>query len=344
MHKILSEYKLDAFLVLDRTNASYLSNTTIPECAVVLTKQKDFFFTDPRFQEDAKDQVRGFRTVIAKNDFYPLLKQALKKVKTVGFESEHLSYSNYLELKKQLPGVKLVPIKGAVETKRIIKNKQEIKTIRRSVKISKKVFKHIQKTIKPGLTEREICAEIERKMKQEGAHAPAFDTIVASGPNSSRPHAAVTNRKIKRSDIVLVDFGADFNGYNSDLTRVVFLGKISTLFRQIYSIVLEAQEKAISRVKPGVKISEIDKIARETIAKRGYGKYFLHATGHGIGRQVHERPNISLKNQDLLKPGMIFTVEPAIYFPGKFGIRIEDMVLVTGKHCEVLTDDIDKSI
>jgi len=192
------------------------------------------------------------------------------------------------------------------------------------------------------MKEVEIVAELERFMRYAGARAEAFDLIVASGPNSSQPHHLSGNRKLRNNEPVLIDLGVEYEGYKSDLTRVFFLGKINILARKAYKAVLEAQDLAIKMVKPGVKLAEIDKVARDYLAKNGYAGRFGHNLGHGFGLEVHEEPRIGPHSQGLTEPGMVFTVEPGVYLPGKFGIRIEDMVLVTGKGCEVLSGSLHK--
>jgi Xaa-Pro aminopeptidase len=193
------------------------------------------------------------------------------------------------------------------------------------------------KEIKGGVSEKELAARIDFLLMRNGADRPAFETIAASGPNASMPHARPTSKKIRVSEPLILDFGARFNGYNSDLTRTYFVGKISVYFRLIYNIVRTAQAKAIEKVKPGTKISQVDLAARSYITEKGFGKYFGHGTGHSIGLEVHELPSINSKNHHLLKEGMVFTVEPAIYIPGWGGVRTEDVVVVTSKGYKVLT-------
>ncbi len=201
---------------------------------------------------------------------------------------------------------------------------------------------YIKQFLVPGVKEVEIVAELERFIRYQGARASAFDIIVASGPNSSYPHHLSGERKFKDNEPVLIDLGVDYQGYKSDLTRVFFLGKINVLARKVYDIVLKAQELAIRRIRPGAEMAEIDRVARAYIAKKGYAKNFTHNLGHGFGLEVHEDPRISGNEASAVKPQMTFTVEPGIYLPGKFGIRIEDMILVTSKGCEVLSGSINK--
>ena len=208
--------------------------------------------------------------------------------------------------------------------------------IKKAVSITRKTFKYLEGILKQGISERELAIELDYFLKRSGARKGAYDIIVASGINSSLPHAPVTNKRLMLHEPVLVDMGVDYEGYISDLTRVFFLGKMDAIATKIYKIVFEAQRRAINKIKPGIKISSIDKAAREYIEKKGYGKFFGHAVGHGVGMEVHEKPHVSMRNDKELMPGMVFTVEPAIYLPKWGGVRIEDMAIVTEKGCEVL--------
>ncbi|MDP2044546.1 MAG: M24 family metallopeptidase, partial [Candidatus Omnitrophota bacterium] len=236
----------------------------------------------------------------------------------------------------------LIPTHSIIEDKRQVKDAQEIAKLRRATRITASALEHIQKFLVPGIKEVEVVAELERFIRYHGARASAFDIIVASGRNSSQPHHLSGESRLSDNQPVLIDLGVDFQGYKSDLTRVFFLGKIKVLVSKVYAIVLKAQEQAIKRIRPGAEMAEIDRVAREYIASKGYAKYFTHNLGHGFGLEVHEDPRISRNEASSLKPGMTFTVEPGIYLPGKFGIRIEDMVLVTRKGCEVLSGAINK--
>jgi Xaa-Pro aminopeptidase len=225
---------------------------------------------------------------------------------------------------------------------RAIKRADEIAKIRKALKITALAIEFIRDFIRPGVKELEIAAELERFVRYQGAIGAAFDIIVASGANSCHPHHLPTSKRLADNDVVLIDLGVDYLGYKSDLTRVFFLGKINGLARRIYDLVLKSQEKAIKKIRPGVGADLIDAASRKYIDTKGYGKYFVHSLGHGVGINIHEDPCIASKSDDILREGMVFTVEPAVYLPGKFGIRIEDMVLVTKKGCEVLSGSINK--
>jgi Xaa-Pro aminopeptidase len=265
-------------------------------------------------------------------------------LKKLGFESKSLSYAEFKSIKIELAsGIDFISTFDLVESLREIKSKPEIARIRKAVKINIEALELARKIIKPGLTEKELAIKLENFIKAKNVDL-AFDTIVASGPNSAMPHAPITNRKLKLNESVLIDIGVVFQGYRSDLTRVCFLGKIPLYFRKIYDSVRASQEAAIKKISPGKRISDIDKIARNFLNQRKLGEFFGHSLGHGVGRETHENPLVSSKNKARLRENMVFTVEPAVYLKGKFGIRIEDMVLVKRNNCEVLSGALDKSI
>ena len=226
--------------------------------------------------------------------------------------------------------------KNIIENLRAVKDLREIEAIKRSVNVTRDVLKKVTGKIRPGISEQSISDSIECEFIKRGARI-AFETITACGRNCSKPHAHATKDRIASNDVVMLDMGCRLDLYNSDITRMVFIGKVKDKIKEIYGIVRAAQSAAIEKIKPGVKISEIDLAGRGYIARKGYSKFFGHSLGHGIGMDVHEEPSISKKNDNILKSGMVFTIEPAIYLPKLGGVRIEDMVLVTDKGCEVLT-------
>ncbi|MBL7152013.1 MAG: aminopeptidase P family protein, partial [Candidatus Omnitrophica bacterium] len=258
-------------------------------------------------------------------------------LKRIGFEQRILPYAEYKEIKRHLGRrAQLFPVHGFIEDLRQLKEPREVKMIKEAVRITVAAFRHIEKRIVAGKREIEIAAELEHYMRYHGAAGSAFEIIVASGANSAFPHHASGQKKLVKGEAVLIDIGVDYQGYKSDLTRVFFLGKINLLARKIYDIVLCAQQAAIAVIRPGCPISKIDRAARSYITQKGFGPNFSHNLGHGVGLEVHEAPQICAKEANTLKPGMVFTVEPAIYLPGDFGIRIEDMVIVTDKGCGIL--------
>ncbi len=336
---------LDGLLVKKDENIRYLSGYNAQDSArLIITHRRNVLVTDARFKEAAEKKAREFDLKITDRSLYNALKEALKKekVKSLGFESDHTCYTSYFGLKTNLKKTTLLPTRWLIESLRAVKDDGEISLIKKAVSITQKACLHAKKTIKPAMTGSDLAAAIDNKMRLNGALSPAFRTIVAQNPYSSHPHAEPTEKAFGKNSAVVVDTGAVYKWYNSDLTRMLFLGTISTKFKHIYNILKAAQQKAIDIIAPGIKISAIDRAARQYIASKGYGSNFLHGLGHGIGLEIHEGPNISSTSKRVLLPGMVFTVEPGIYIPGWGGLRVEDMVLVTKNGCEVLTNDIPK--
>jgi len=345
LKKILRSKKVDAFLVNKKENVSYLCGCEIEDSELLITsKDRDFVITDARFKERAEEELSDFDLSLVDSSSYANISNIVKKggIRSLGFESDWLAHSTYSGLRKYLKKTDLIPARGLVESQRILKDHDEITLIKKSVDITKKAFIYAKKIISPKLSGEKLASLIDNFMRGLGASRSSFQTIAAQNPYSSHPHGPSTIKPFGRNCAVLIDFGAVFKRYNSDLTRVVFLGRITTKFKHIYSILKKAQGLALKKVRPGVKISEIDRAARQYIASKGLKKYFLHSLGHGIGLETHESPRISVKNKGVLKTGMVFTIEPGIYIEGWGGLRIEDMALVTKNGCEVLTDDIPK--
>lgn len=336
----ISRLKLDAILISSNANMAYLSNFR-GEGELLITPTKKILFTDFRFTEQATKVAKSFQ-IYKRNKSHSKQKNIVDlarklKIKRLGFEATGLSYQAYCSLKKSLSFLKVIPTINIIEQIRSIKNSQEIKLIKKATFIAVKTMSYAKRIIKPGKQEIEIAQKIEQFIQAQGCEEKAFNIIVASGANSSMPHAIPSRRTIKNNQPVLVDLGCRFCGYNSDLTRTWFLGKISAQFRRIHDIVSLAQQMAIAAIKPGVVIAEIDNIAREHIIKEGFGPSFEHALGHSIGREVHEHPSVSSQNHEVLRENMVLTIEPGIYLPGWGGVRVEDMVLVTKKGSKVLT-------
>jgi len=336
---------LDAFLVTKEVNVSYVTGLPIADSYLFLCKNKNIILTDFRYALEAK-KLKNFTFRRIDASFSGILRDLVAdlKLKKIGFEGGALPYNAYLTMKKALKNITLVGDKGFIEEIRAVKEKHELQMLREAIRISRLTFRYVKNILKTGISERELAKKIDICIRNHGGDDTAFPTIVASGPNAAQPHAVATNRKLRRHEPIVVDLGVRVNGYNSDLTRTFYLGKISPKYYRIYNVIYGAQKHAIARVKPGRAISEIDEAARKIINEAGFGKYFGHALGHGIGREIHEYPKISKAVKSKLTPGMVFTIEPGVYIPGWGGIRIEDMVLVTKNSCKVLTDDIGKTI
>jgi len=251
--------------------------------------------------------------------------------------------AEHRRIEEGLPSKKLVAIEGLVEGIRLVKDPEEVSCIRLAVELARRGFAAVQEFIRPGVSEAEIALELEYQLKKMGSEGNAFDTIVASGERGAMPHGSASDRKLKGAELVTIDFGACAGGYYSDTTRTVPVGEPTSKQCEVYRVVLEANRAGIRAVRPGVQASEIDRASRAVVEAGGYGEFFGHGTGHGVGLEVHEGPRIAVGVDTEIREGMVFTIEPGVYVPGWGGVRIEDMVLVTGDGCEVLTESIPKA-
>lgn len=339
---LLKDKSFDAFLVRKKQNIAYLTNTKGEDALLFVSTKKNFLITDSRYKEEYAKSIKNCQLVILKDkSIYASLGDICKKIglKRIGFESNSFSYLEYAVLKKELKNKKLIPFRGAVENLRMIKENGEIEHIKKACKDGCGIMNYAIKSLKPGLSEKYVKLGVEEYIIKKGLKRADFDIIVASGKNASMPHASASDKKTRIGEMVVIDLGAMDYGYNSDLTRTVFLGKINRKFLYAHDTVKEAQKRAIEKIKPGIQLKYIDSISREYIRIKGFGQYFLHSLGHGIGLETHEKPAVSSNSDIILKKNMVITVEPGIYIPGWGGVRIEDVVLVTEKGCEVLTKD-----
>jgi len=342
--KCFRRAEIDAFWVSSVANVTYLSGFTGEESFLFVSPKKTFLVTDSRYAEQAQREVAQIDVVLrGGRSLAEILKDlaASQGVYRIGFESASVSYAFYRELTSQVDAERLKPLTALVEELRVKKDTSEIQKIRKSAKIAVDGFRYIKEVATPGMTEKELQGRLEYYTKTKGSEKPAFDLIIASGARSSMPHCKTGDFKVQNNAVLLVDMGTVYQGYHSDLTRPVFLGKMPNLHRKIRDIVRDAQLAGIRKVAPGVAARDVDAASRSFIEKKGYGRYFGHGTGHGVGLEVHEAPTISPRSRAILRPGMVITIEPGIYLPGRFGIRIEDMVLVTARGHEVLTAGLD---
>jgi Xaa-Pro aminopeptidase len=331
--------RLDSFLVTNQTNVSYLSGFRGHDAVILFAKGKRYFITDSRYIEEAREDIKGFYIELVRESTYGTLGELARamRLKRTGFESMNLPFGVVERLKEVLHNRSaLRPFRGVIEGLRSIKDTAEIELIKRSIQLARGVLVDCIKKVKPGAYEDQLAGFIGQEFNRKGAYL-AFDPIVASGAHSSKPHARPRRRRIRPNSSVMIDVGCCLDGYNSDITKTLCVGKPPARFRKIYDIVKRAQALAIERIAPGKRASEVDFAARSYICKKGFGRNFGHSLGHGVGMSVHEEPSISKMSKAVLKTGMVFTVEPAIYIPGFGGIRIEDMVLVTDKGCEILS-------
>lgn len=335
----LAERKLDALLVSFGANLRYLSGFTGSNGTLLLTPDRAILFTDPRYTIQAS-QESSCHVRIAKGPLLLDVVAGLKRLKpkTIGYEPAHTTTEVFEGLKSRLPlGASLVAITGWVEELRMVKSPGEMERIRRSVETNSKAFEHAAARVKVGMKEQDLAAELEYRMRRLGAEKPAFETIVAGGERSALPHAQPTAARIENGQLVVVDMGALQDGYCSDMTRMLFVGKPAAKVKRAYEAVLEAQMAAIDAVRPGVTGAHVDAAARNVLKGHGLDRYFVHSTGHGLGLEIHEPPRIGKRDKTRLRPGMAITIEPGIYIEGFGGIRIEDTVAVTDRGCEILT-------
>jgi len=340
LRKVLAEQELEAMIITQPENRRYLSGYTGTDGTLFLTQHKAMLITDFRFTEQAEREAPGFEIVEAGP---VLLGKELGRladdggIRRVGFESHHVSYDQHEQWALSVSEIELVPMKETVERLREIKDEGEMDLIRRAAAIADGAIAHIRMFIKPGVTEKEVAWELEVYMRTHGAEALAFDIIVGSGPNGAMAHATVSDRAIQEGEPVVIDLGARVEGYNSDMTRTLFLGQPDQRFQEIYYLVLDAQMAALTGIKRGMTGRETDALARDVIEAAGYGKHFGHGLGHSVGLAVHEKPRAGTTSEAVLRPGNTLTVEPGIYITGWGGVRIEDLVVITEKGVEILS-------
>lgn len=338
LRRRLTSHRLDAFLVTAIHNIRYLTGFTGSNAICVVTRREVYFLTDPRYEEQAAHEVSIARVLVGKGRLFELIaKRSILPGGRIGYESEHLTVSALTNLRKLFPRTIFAPTAGLVEEIAALKDETEREAIRKAVEITDKVFDIVVKRVAPGVRESEIAAEITYQQRMHGAEADAFEPIVASGVQSSYPHARASNKKIENRDSVVLDFGCRVEGYHSDLTRTVFVGAVPKQLREIYGVLADAQAAAIEAARPGRTCRRLDGVARCIIRQAGYGRYFKHSLGHGIGLNVHELPRLSQLSTDTLHRGMVMTIEPGIYLPALGGVRIEDVVVIDDDHCSVLS-------
>ncbi|HHY42016.1 MAG TPA: aminopeptidase P family protein [Thermoanaerobacterales bacterium] len=337
--KKLSENNLEGLIVSKPENIYYISGFS-GEGIAIITGSQNYIITDFRYSEQAKHETSFEVVEIGSGvSHFSIAHNIIKELGllTIGFERHSLTVKEYDNLISHFKNIKLLKTDGLIEELRIIKDENEITFIKNAQKITDKAFEHILGFIKPGESELDLVAELEYFMKKSGSKKVAFETILISGPKTSLPHGIPSERKLQYGDFVTIDFGARFNGYCSDMTRTIVIGKPSEQQQSIYNTVLRAQIKALELIKPGLKGKDIDYVARDYISEQGYGKNFGHGLGHGVGLEIHEEPRLSPKSESTLLPGMVVTVEPGIYIEKFGGVRIEDMIVLTENGCENLT-------
>ncbi len=334
----LKDHEIDALLVTSSYNLRYMTGFTGSSGLALISQEDAWFITDFRYTEQASQQVKGYTIVeqegSAAHEVNKQLEQA--NIQTLAFEEDYVSFATYQQYKRMF-NIQLVPISGMMEDLRLIKTPDEIEILKDAAKIADQTFEHITQFIRPGMTEIEVSNELEMHMRSLGATSSSFDIIVASGYRSALPHGVASDKVIENGELVTMDFGALYNGYVSDITRTVAVGEISDELREIYDTVLTAQKLGVEHIRPGMTGKEADALTRDYITEKGYGEYFGHSTGHGIGLEVHEGPRLSVASDTVLTKGMAVTVEPGIYIPSVGGCRIEDDLIITENGNERLT-------
>jgi Xaa-Pro aminopeptidase len=340
----LAASKLDGLLVSHLPNIRYLCGFTGSAGFLMIGARDSVFFTDVRYDTQSRTEVKSAKIVIARKAVLDAVGELLaarrkrSKKWTIGIEAEHMSVAARQRLTSLLPaGVGMRSVSMMVERARMVKDDEELGLIRAAVRLGASLFDRALEVLKPGIKEVEVAAVMEYAARTSGGEEMSFPTIIASGARSALPHGRATQQVIAPGGFVVCDFGVILAGYCSDQTRTVWVGGADQKARDAYEAVREAQAAAIAAVRPGIKVGEVDAAARKVLQKGKLGRYFTHSTGHGVGLEIHEAPRVAAGQKEVLMPGMVITIEPGVYFPGKWGVRIEDMVAVNESGCEVLT-------
>lgn len=333
--------RIDSVLITSDVNRRYFTGMKSSAGVVLAFRKKAYLLIDFRYIEKARETVTAAEVIEAKK-LYPQIQKILKAhgARNMAIEAANVTVSGLNKMKKLLKSVDIIEtdaLSNAINKLRMIKDDEEIACIKKAQEIAESAFEELLGFIKVGVTEREIAQELDRLMMKKGAEGISFDTIALAGENTSMPHGVPSDKAVQEGEFVLMDFGAVYNGYHSDMTRTVCVGKPTDEMTEIYNIVLNAQEAALEAAHAGMTGQELDVVARNIISEAGYGKYFGHSLGHGVGLEIHELPNAAPYYKKPLAAGAVVTVEPGIYIAGKFGVRIEDFVILTENGCVNLT-------
>jgi Xaa-Pro aminopeptidase len=337
---------VDVLLVTHLPDVRYLCGFTGSNAALVLVGSRSVLFTDGRYTAQAKAEAAGTRVVIAKKPVLPTACEWIAEngAKRCGFDAANTTVAALDQMRKSVPSKvrrgMFVAVDSLVANLREVKDAEEIRRMRAAAKVGCDLFDRMLDFLGPGIPEVEVAAELEHAARLAGADAMSFETIVASGERSALPHGRATKAKLPKHGFVTLDFGVVLDGYCSDMTRTVHMSRAMPGERDVYDAVLEAQEAAVAAVAPGVTAGDVDEAARSVLRRARLDRYFTHSTGHGVGLEIHEGPRLAAKQKQVLEQGMVITIEPGVYMPGRFGVRIEDMVLVTASGGEILTPSV----
>lgn len=337
----LRKLDADSLLVTNFTNVTYLTGFTGDDSYLLLWASGELLISDGRYSLQLDEECRGLKRYL-RPPGGAMAEAVAKAVRRVGarrlaIEAGSMTVELREVLGEALPAASLCNTAGLVESLRQVKDQEEIGEIRRAIRLAERGFEALRTSLRPEMREKEAADELEYRMRRFGARGASFPTIVAVGPRAALPHARAEYERLDAAPLILVDWGANGGLYQSDLTRILVTDRISPELKKVYGVVLNAQRKAIAAVRPGISAAQVDRVARRVIDEAGYGRYFGHGLGHGLGLEVHEQPRLNPVSQTLLQPGMVITIEPGIYLPGRFGVRIEDDVLVTKDGHEVLS-------
>ncbi len=336
---LIDRYEADAAVISFVPDIRWCSGFSGSNALFLVKRDGNHFITDGRYAVQSQQEVEGAEIHIGENNLLQCVedKDLLVGVKKVVVQADHLTIAAFGEMKEAFPEVEWVQAQGLLNHRIARKRPPEVTNIRKAQRITDQVFEHLLDILQAGLTEKEVAAEVVYQHLQRGASGMSFDPIVASGPNSALPHARPTDRRLQVGDLVVIDMGCFVNGYASDMTRTVSIGTPPDEARRVYDLVLDAQKQALDFASAGCTSSELDDAARSIIKDAGYGACFTHSLGHGVGLQIHEWPSISWRADVQLAEGMVLTIEPGVYLPERFGVRIEDMIRLTQTGCENIT-------
>ncbi|MBI5022100.1 MAG: aminopeptidase P family protein [Ignavibacteriales bacterium] len=338
LREILTSMNLDCFLITFQPHLRYITGFSGSSGLAMVTRSGAYIITDGRYATQIRNQTHGWKIFITSQDLFEALRDTklLRPHMRIGFDGNTLVFSQFKRLKNIFPKIIFLPKADAIERIAIRKDETEITAIKHAAEITDRVFTEILQILKPGVSELDIAAEISYRHKIHGAEGDAFPSIVASGHRSALPHGLASENKIKKGDLVTLDFGSIYCGYHCDMTRTVGIGSLPAKAKKIYQVVLDAQMNAIEFATSDKTAKEVDHVARQHITKSGFGKYFRHSLGHGIGLQIHEQPRLSVLSKAVLQPGNVVTIEPGIYIPDFGGVRIEDDIVITNGYPEIL--------